>query len=90
MRRLRGTGGRFLNTKKPDGKENSDSGEQSKSGETTSAHLSINSNGVSDQRSNGASHGFSNPYYARGELGTGHFSENNWNSLVNQGPSSSK
>ncbi|KAG6414060.1 hypothetical protein SASPL_126777 [Salvia splendens] len=62
MKRLRGSGGRFLNTKKLDGKENSASAEQSKSGETASSqshsltytHLSTNSNGASHQNNEGA------------------------------------
>ncbi|XP_042003270.1 nuclear transcription factor Y subunit A-4-like [Salvia splendens] len=62
MKRLRGSGGRFLNTKKLDGKENCASAEQSKSGETASsqshspayAHLSTNSNGASHQNNEGA------------------------------------
>lgn len=125
MRRARGSGGRFLNTKKLDGNvENSVSGEQSKSGEiaeiasaqscsSVSAHLSTNSNGVPNQHDDGASmvqeihkeqilsNGFSNArglasYYAqssRRDLENGHFSEDNWNTLMNRarrGPSSSK
>ncbi|KAH6810712.1 hypothetical protein C2S51_024474 [Perilla frutescens var. frutescens] len=111
MRRLRGTGGRFLNTKKHDGEENSVSGEQSKSGESasaqscspTSAHLLGNSNGVCDQNKDGASmveemhkdhilsNGFGNShglgsYYGRGDVENGHFSTNNWNSLVSRAP----
>lgn len=108
MKRLRGSGGRFLNTKKLDGKENSASAEQSKSEETTSsqsrspasAHLSTNSNGASHQHNEGASmvqemhkdHMLSNGFNNSRSLGlgsyyeSGHFSENNWNSLVSRGP----
>ncbi|KAK4428815.1 Nuclear transcription factor Y subunit A-9 [Sesamum alatum] len=122
MRRARGSGGRFLNTKKLDGTgTNSTSGEQSKSGEITStqssssasAHLSYNGNNISNQQDDGASiihethkkqnlpNGFSNSnglasYYmesTRRDPGNGHFSDDNWTSLVSQppqGPSSSK
>ncbi|KAL2251489.1 UNVERIFIED_CONTAM: Nuclear transcription factor Y subunit A-5, partial [Sesamum indicum] len=64
IRRARGSGGRFLNTKKLDGSgKNSTSGEQPKSGEIThtqssspaSAHLSYNRNNISNQQGNGAS-----------------------------------
>ncbi|KAL8542269.1 hypothetical protein ACS0TY_003220 [Phlomoides rotata] len=61
MRRARGSGGRFLNSKKVDG--NVKNSEQSNSEETASARscssasaqLSSNSNGVSNQREDGAS-----------------------------------
>ncbi|XP_057790172.1 nuclear transcription factor Y subunit A-1-like [Salvia miltiorrhiza] len=106
MKRLRGSGGRFLNTKKLDGKENSASAEQSKSGETTSsqsrspasAHLSTNSNGASHQNNERASmvqemhkehilsNGFNNSHGLGSYYESGHFSENNWNSLVSRGP----
>lgn len=53
MRRARGSGGRFLNSKKLDGNS-----EQSKSGETASARScssASNSNGVSNQHDDGVS-----------------------------------
>ncbi|KAI3448886.1 hypothetical protein Pfo_005551 [Paulownia fortunei] len=122
MRRARGSGGRFLNTKKlDDNGKNFASGEQSRSGEITSkqsdssasAQLSSHDNSVSNQQDDGAStvheihkeqivsNGFSNVnglalYYTqstRRDPGNGHFSEDNWDSLVNRaprGPSSSK
>ncbi|KAL0307456.1 UNVERIFIED_CONTAM: Nuclear transcription factor Y subunit A-9 [Sesamum calycinum] len=64
IRRARGSGGRFLNTKKLDGTgKNSTSGEQRESGEIThtqssssaSAHLSYNRDHISNQQDNWAS-----------------------------------
>ncbi|KAL0373278.1 UNVERIFIED_CONTAM: Nuclear transcription factor Y subunit A-1 [Sesamum radiatum] len=64
IRRARGSGGRFLNTKKFDGTgKNTTSGEQPESGEIThsqssssaSAHLSYSRNNISNQKDNGAS-----------------------------------
>lgn len=96
MRRARGSGGRFLNSKKLDGNS-----EQSKSGETcssASAQMSSNSTGVSNQRDDGVqtkdhivSNGFCN------DLGLGSFYAQSTrrdleHSLLNwapQGPSSS-
>ncbi|PIN27168.1 hypothetical protein CDL12_00084 [Handroanthus impetiginosus] len=101
MRRARGSGGRFLNTKKLDANANNcASGEQAKSAETS------NSNSTANQREDDAStfqetrkehilsNGFSNGhglalYYRQSTTRD----EDNWNPLVNrapQRPSSSK
>ncbi|KAK6120819.1 hypothetical protein DH2020_045447 [Rehmannia glutinosa] len=97
MRRARGSGGRFLNTKKEnDNAKNSGSGEinSTQSCSSASAHLSTNGNNtVSNHQNDGASMveeihrlGLYYTQSSRRDPRNGHFSEDNWNSLANRAP----
>ncbi|KAL3815077.1 hypothetical protein ACJIZ3_016345 [Penstemon smallii] len=88
MKRARGSGGRFLNTKELDPNANNSTKNQSCSSD--SAHLSSNRSGTyMDQEMHKEHNNDLSLYYThstRKESGNGHLSENNRSLLVNRAP----